>query len=142
METLNFKIELDVTFWDKKPEYKILLNDVEKSSGHIDKNTIIEFDTDLEDNAEHKLEIKLLNKEYTDTLQSDDKSEILKDMLLHVKQIMIDNIPLDYLIYSKSQYVPFDNSHPTLDKCVDLGWNGTYILTFSTPFYIWLLENM
>jgi hypothetical protein len=30
----------------------------------------------------------------------------------------------------------------SVKNCVNLGWNGKWILPFTSPFYIWLLENI
>ena len=81
-------------------------------------------------------------KDDTDVVQSEDKTEILKDLLLNIKTVEIDEIDLGNLVFTNSEFVGDDSSRPVLDKCVDLGWNGTWTLPFESPFYIWLLENI
>ena len=74
-------------------------------------------------------------------------NQVIKDTLLNIDDIVIDDISLGNLLWS-AEYVL---DHPQeykgqiidhLDGCVNLGWNGTYILKFSSPFYIWLLEKL
>lgn len=153
-ETLSFKIGLSATFWDKFPEYSILLNDVliEKDffksdiqppgAQKISPVKYIEFTIELEEESKNKLQIRLENKEDSDTVENADKTDIIKDMLLNVDSIEIDNIPLDSLLWSASKFIPDDADRPTLTQCVNLGWNGTYVIEFTSPFYLWLLENI
>jgi hypothetical protein len=144
-ETLHFKIGLAGTYWEKQPAYSILVNDAVVINGQVEtasKETFyVEFDADVGEGA-CALKIRLENKDWTDTVQNEDKTEIVKDMLLNIRSVEIDEINLGNLIYTKTQFVGDDPDRPVLDKCQDLGWNGAWILAFESPFYIWLLENI
>ena len=146
METLTFRIGVSGSYWDKKPAYAICVDGVLQASAIIAGLTgaveYIEFTLPLAEDTEHLLEIKLLNKIDDDVVQSKDKTEILKDMLLNIESVEIDDIDLGNLIWSNSEFVAADSSRPTLKNCVNLGWNGSYQLKFDSPFYLWLLENM
>ena len=144
-EKLHFKIGLGGTYWKKVPIYSILVNDdlivtkeVETPSGKI---AFAEFDYELAEGP-CVLKIRLENKHWIDTVQNEDKTAILKDMLLNIKSVEIDEIDLGNLIYSKSQFVGDDADRPVLTNCLDLGWNGSWELPVESPFYIWLLENI
>jgi hypothetical protein len=69
-------------------------------------------------------------------------------MLLNIHSIQVNRVDLGLLLWSHSRYwldTPrMHNGQITayLDHCVNLGWNGTYELKFSTPFYHWLLDNL
>ena len=63
-------------------------------------------------------------------------------MLLNIDSIEIDEIDISELKWSASEFVADDPNRPTLQECVNLGWNGSYQLKFTSPFYLWLLENM
>lgn len=140
MEKLKFNIKLKSTMWDKVPEYKIYLNDTFISQGQCEQEETVEFTQDVYD-GEQELRIELINKDNSDCVQ-DDNGNIVKDMLLHIDYISIDNIDLEHIRHTGSVFEPKDPSRETLTQCVDLGWNGTYVLKFTSPFYIWLLENM
>ena len=141
METLSFKIGLSGTFFNNVPAYSILVNGIKQTSGKVSAETeIIEFSADIEDDQEHILEIRLENKTNRDTVTKND--EIVKDTLLNIDSIAIDDIELGELKWSMSEFVADDPSRPTLLRCVNLGWNGSYRLKFTSPFYLWLLENM
>lgn len=145
-ETLNFKITIKGTYWGKQPQYAILIDNEEKARGTItvpsDTPILIEFDHTLSLNTEHSISVRFLNKTDAETVQNEDRTAIIKDMLLHVEKIEIDDIELEYLKFSQSKFVGDDPKRPILDNCLTMGWNGAYILKFTTPFYLWLLENM
>ena len=144
-ETLHFKIELAGTYWAKQPQYTILINDdvikTDIITAESGTSVFVEFDHTV-DEGSVGLKIRLENKDDSDVVENEDKTAIVKDMLLHIRSIEIDEIDLGNMIWSKSQYVGDDESRPVLDNCVDLGWNGTWTLAFASPFYIWLLENI
>lgn len=142
-ETLKFKIGLSGTYWDRKPQYTVLIDDVKVAEGVADSEvSYVEFSHDLEDDKSHTVNIRLENKTNYDVVQSEDKSTIVKDMLLNIESISIDDVDLGQLKWDKSKFVGDDPSRPVIANCVNLGWNGTYTLEFSCPFYLWLLENM
>lgn len=142
METLTFQVGLSGTFFNNVPAYSILLNGVKHASGKVSLETeIVEFTVDLEDDQENLLEIRLENKTSRDTV-TDDNGEIVKDTLLNIDSIAIDDIELGELKWSMSEFVGDRPDRPTLQRCVNLGWNGSYRIRFTSPFYLWLLENM
>jgi hypothetical protein len=141
LETIAFKIGLTGTYWDRKPKCSVLLNGENKSNLVCDENLqYAEFTCDLAERQEHLLEIKLENKTITDTIV--ENSKIVKDMLLNIKSIEIDEMELGEIKWNLSEFVADDPNRPTLKNCVNLGWNGSYRLKFTSPFYLWLLENM
>jgi len=144
-ETLHFKIELAGTYWAKQPQYSVLVNDdliktdiITAASGD---SVFVEFDHTINEGGV-SLNIRLENKTDSDVIENEDKTAIVKDMLLHISRLEIDEIDLGDMIWSKTEFVGTDAARPVLDKCVDLGWNGTWTLKFYSPFYIWLLENI
>jgi hypothetical protein len=105
---------------------------------------IVNFNRQI-DEGTHELKIRLENKTDADTVT--ENGEVVKDMLLNIDDITIDDISLgnilwtaEYILDKKQIYKGQEIDH--LDSCVNLGWNGTYILKFTTPFYIWLLEKI
>jgi hypothetical protein len=144
-EQLHFKVTLAGTYWDKQPQYAILIDDQLMQRSFITCESgvsqIVEFDVEL-DEGEHELKIRLENKTNSDTVENQDKTAIVKDLLLNIQQVEIDNIDLGQMVHGKSLFTGDDPARPVLDYCIDLGWNGTWVLKFTSPFYIWLLENI
>ena len=152
MENLSFKIGLSAQFWAKRPEYSVAVDGQEFAhrliSGNSGEVEYIEFTVNNLADGPHTLEIGLLNKEPSDTVESPDKTSILSDMILTIENIEIDDIDLSTLIYTHSYYQPVKKQIyngevvDQLTQCVNLGWNGTYFLPFSSPFYLWLLSTL
>jgi hypothetical protein len=147
-ETLHFKLELAGTYWEKKPQYSVLINDelvkIDTVSTPSGESFFVEFDHEVTE-GNVSLKIRLENKEDSDVLKDNyDTADfnIIGDLLLHIRSIEIDEIELGNMIYSKSLFTGDDTARPTLDNCIDLGWNGTWTINFTSPFYIWLLENI
>jgi hypothetical protein len=143
-ESLTFKIGLSGTFWSKFPKYSVAVNGQSFAKGIIGSSDTgyIEFTCNLQENTEHELQIRLENKIKDDTVENEDKTGIVKDMLLNIDSIEIDGIDIGQLKWTASKFYPDDKGYNELANCVNLGWNGTYVLKFNSPFYPWLLENM
>lgn len=145
-ENLKFNITLSGTYWDKKPQYSVWIDDhVVIQSELQNPSQQVKFERTL-DEGEHSLKIRLENKDQrTDTLL--ENGNIIKDMLLNIDDISIDDISIGNLLWSAEYHLDVPqlyqgNTITQLDNCVNLGFNGTYVLKFSSPFYIWLLEKL
>ena len=155
-EKLKFKLELYATMWDKPPIADIKINEKsyfkEEITGTNDKPTIIEFEHELEENKSYNFIIDRLGKDKKQTIVEDGK--IVKDQLLHIKSIEIDEIDLSSLVYNgvykpnypepwASQQAKAGNKLPeTFKNVTQIGHNGTWTFSFTSPFYMWLLENL
>ena len=143
-EKLHIKIGLSGTYWDKKPNYTVEVNDIVFFNKDVETESdevfYLEFDVES-DAVNNSLAIRLTNKTDSDTIQSEDKTAILKDMLLNIVSIEIDEIDLGHLPYSLSEYT-VDATKEVHTNFVNLGWNGKWSLTWTNPFYIWLLESI
>ena len=145
-ENLDFKISLTGTFWDRRPQFSVWLDDhvVIQSEIASEAEQIVSFERRI-DEGKHELKIRLENKSNSDTVI--ENGVVTKDMLLNINDITIDDISLGNLLWS-AEYIldqPQEYQGKTinhLDGCVNLGWNGTYVLKFTSPFYIWLLEKI
>ena len=145
-ENLSFQISLTGTFWDRRPQFSVWLDDhvVTQSEIASSAEQIVSFERRV-DEGPHELKIRLENKADADTVI--ENGEVVKDMLLNIDDIIIDDISLgnllwsaEYILDKKRIYKGQEIDH--LDGCVNLGWNGTYVLKFFSPFYIWLLEKL
>jgi len=156
-ETLHFKIGLSGSSTKKQPEFKISVNGSEIISDSLknapNQTEYFEFDVSLNE-GDCSLVIELVNKLIADTTL-DSNGNIIEDLLLNIESIEIDEIDLGSLLWSASDYKPiYPESYKlkiaeagqelpvSVKNCVNLGWNGQWILPFTSPFYIWLLENI
>ena len=145
-ETLKFEIDLSATHWGKLPQFSIWLDEGVVSQSEVGAAVhTFKFERALAE-GNHTLSIRLENKDQrTDTVV--ENGEIVKDMLLNIDDIRIDDISIGPLMwtaeYRLDQPQQFKgNTIDHLDNCVNLGWNGTYTLRFTSPFYVWLLEHL
>lgn len=148
LEKLHFKIGLSGTYWDKVPEFNILVNTTEYAVGYLSEPSgevqYFEFDAEVPE-GDTVLSIGFLNKTNSDVVKDQydtDDFTIINDLLLHIVSVEIDEIDLGSLLYTKSIFVATDPDRPALEKCIDLGWNGVWTLKFESPYYLWLLENL
>lgn len=146
-ETLTFKISLTGTYWSKKPNFSIFLNDELIEQKDIENQSVHEivFERGVAEDQEHELKIRLNNKQDEDTII--ENTQIVKDMILNIDGIEIDDIDIgnlrwtaEYKLDQAREYNGKQTDH--IDNCVNLGFNGTYTLKFTSPFYIWLLEKL
>ena len=156
-ENLKFKLELHATMWDKPPYAEIMINDHLCFKGDItgseEKPNVIEFEHELTEGEEHHLTIKRSGKGKYQTIINA-KGDILKDQLLNIKSIEIDEIDIGGLVYEGVYTPQYPEPWATQQKDagIDLkesfknvtrmGHNGTWTFKFVSPFYMWLLENL
>lgn len=97
-----------------------------------------------DDDADHVLRFVLKNKlpEHTSV---DVDGNIVGDATVTVSDIRFDEIDCQYLTTKLAQYQHNFNGagEPTTESFYgEMGCNGTVSVKFTTPIYIWLLENM
>jgi len=156
-EKLTFKLELYATMWDKPPHAEILINDMIHFRGEItgteEKPDVIEFEHDLEENKEYNLVILRSGKDKNQTVVNEN-GDLLKDQMLNIKSIEIDEIDIGALVYEgvyspeypepwASQQKSANRELPaTFKNVTQMGHNGEWRFSFKSPFYMWLLENL
>lgn len=145
-ESLDFAVTLSGTFWDKRPQFSIW----------IDEHVVVQ--SELPDQTPHtfkfsktvshgpfSIKIRLENKTKQDTVTDGDL--IVKDMLLNIEDIKINDLSLGELLWSADYALDKPQEYQgniinALSNCVNLGWNGTYIIKLSSPYRLWLLESI
>lgn len=92
----------------------------------------------------HQLRFVLKHKQQSHT-EVDDKGEITRDSCIRIHDVRMDDINIDVLMNEKAIYEhDFNGSGNSVQDRFyhTMGCNGTVQLGFSTPIYVWLLENM
>lgn len=110
---------------------------------HID--GAVDFEHDItDDEGRHALHFVLKHKQPSHT-QIDQDGNIVQDAVLSISNVAFDGIPLEQTLYKLSSYTHDFNGSQALSQhrfYGDMGCNGTVSLHFTTPLYLWLLENM
>jgi hypothetical protein len=104
------------------------------------------FRHDINDDEEvtRKLKIVMTGKT-TDHTRLDHDGNIVKDAMLGIHNITIDEINIDLLFYKIATYQHDFNGTGINDWhkfCKHMGCNGIIEFEFATPGYLWLLEHM
>ena len=90
------------------------------------------------------LEIIMTGKQSEHTV-IDNNGSIIKDRLINISNFSFDEIEIEQLFFDRAIYVHDFNG--TAEKIQgrffgSMGCNGTVYLEFTSPVYLWLLENM
>ena len=104
-------------------------------------NLSIELD---DKDGDHILTFEMSEKTPAHT-QLDHDGKIIKDVIITIQDVKFDDIPLGQIFLEKTVYEhDFNGTQPRMqDQFFGImGCNGTVTLKFTTPIYLWLLENM
>jgi hypothetical protein len=105
----------------------------------------MQFRHEIPDGDEdHVLEFRLKNKlpEHT---KIDSTGQIQADACVTVTNLQFDAIPLGQVFFDLATYQhDFNGTAPSTQEKFygHMGCNGTVTLKFSTPIYMWMLENL
>lgn len=97
-----------------------------------------------DNDQEHTVEFVMSGKlpSYT---KIDEQGNIIKDALLTVDNVKLDEIEIKQILSEKAVYThDFNGTGTTTSENFfgQIGCNGTVSFKFTTPVYLWLLENM
>ncbi len=106
---------------------------------------VIDFKQKIsDDEGQHQLRFVLKNKNKEHTL-IDTTGNIIDDSCLTVTDVCVDGIELGNLFYQMAIYQhDFNGNGQSIEESFygTMGCNGVVSLKFSTPMYLWLLENL
>ena len=156
-EKLKVKLELHATMWDRPPHAEILIGDKSHFRGDItgteDKPDVVEFEHEFTEGEKSELIIKRSGKTKGQAVINEN-GDVLKDQLLHIKSIDIDEIDIGGLVYEGIYTPEYPEPWATQQReagkelpesfknVTAMGHNGEWSFKFESPFYMWLLENL
>lgn len=142
METVKFKAVIDSEYFNNSPHLRIDVNGDILADIAVSEEMTIEKDLQLEDDHEYKLNFTLYDKSKYDTVLEDDN--IVKDTVVKIKQVELDGVDITTLlpIDKEKFYYIHDGSTEKHTFYDTMGVNGTSTIELSSPFYVWLLENL
>ena len=149
MDTIKFECTVQTS--DTNQEHSplcvsVLLNgDVLYPEQQITAKSNISIEIPDEDDKNWTVTIVVSGKQLEHT-QLDIDGNVISDVYLEFTNFKIDEVDISSIIVDS----PWKYTHnfngfgsETVDKFVDIaGCNGTIEFNFTTPFYLWLLENM
>ena len=139
------KIQFDIVSTDPAANlgFEVWLNNEKISDSIVFDSQHIEFQIS-DDDGDHQMKFVLKNKTDKHTVIDQD-GNILSDATIKVQNLKFDEIELGYVLSQLAKYTHNSNGHSeqiTQQFFGEMGCNGTVSLEFSTPIYLWLLENM
>jgi hypothetical protein len=135
IETSDAKCPLGVEIW--------LDNTVLLTNNHVREKICFSHDIS-DDDGEHELRVVMSGK-ISDHTRVDEAGNIVKDATLQISNVVIDDLDVNQLFLEKCVYTHnFNGTQPEIADTFHgvAGCNGTISFEFSTPIYLWLLENM
>ena len=124
--------------------FEVLLDDVLLLSiDHVNKPMPVSLEIP-DDEGEHEFKFVMKHKTPEHTVV-DDAGNITADAMLSIANMAFDGIDPGYFFIEQCVYHhDFNGSQaPIEDEFYgDMGCNGHVSLVFTTPIYLWLLENM
>ena len=145
MSTFKFACRVGTTNPDVALGIKILIDDQTLfDSDHVTETVNVTADVSDEDGVDRVLRIELRGKNDSHT-KIDTDGKILADTCILVDNFEFEDLDVTSVVNSVARYTHDTNGHDTLKEHAfygELGCNGTVKMKFSTPVYIWLLENM
>jgi hypothetical protein len=105
---------------------------------------VIEYKFADSQDAAHVLEIEMTGKIISDT-EIDQQGNILSDRAITIENLAFDDIELGHLVVESATYTHnFNGSQDTIQDQFfgSMGCNGIVRIEFSSPVYLWMLENM
>lgn len=146
MDSLSVKITLEPTWFNDPPKITIAANGEALHDGEITDTMTFEQTVDFPEDSENQLTITLHDKGKYDTEVVN--GEIVRDTLVKITAVSIDNVDITGMLplHKDLFYYKHDNNGSTeliVDHLYDtMGCNGSAVINFTTPFYVWLLENL
>ena len=144
METINISFDIETSDATCPFSVEILLdNTVLLKTDHVQQKITFSHAMN-DDNIEHELRVVILGKSSEHT-RIDPAGNIIKDATLQISNFVIDDMDVNQMFLDKCVYThDFNGTQPKIADSFHgvAGCNGTITFEFSTPIYLWLLENM
>ena len=93
MEKIKFKIVLDSDYQTTAPHAEVLVNDTVIFDARVTGKSYITYTKEFDNEGNHKLIVKLKNKQPEDT-EVDSQGNIVKDSLLKIDKVIIEDIEI------------------------------------------------
>jgi len=150
LDTVNIKVNLSIITHDAVSEHpfvNISLNGFPQFGEICERDTVVEIDAEIEDDTTNFLTIEYYNKDPNTDVVLIDAGPPIADKRVEITSISFDDIELDFFQFDEQdtfKYEPIDPDgvSATGFQATKLSWNGKTTLRFTTPIYIWLLENL
>lgn len=144
METVKISFDIDTSDAECPLGVEVWLDkDLLLTHAHVQQKVPFAYDIS-DDDGERELRIVMRGKT-TEHTKVDKTGNIVKDATLQISNVVIDELDINQLFLEKCVYTHnFNDTQPEIKDSFHgvAGCNGTVSFKFTTPIYLWLLENM
>lgn len=144
METANISFDIETSDAACPLGIEIWIDNVVLlSNNHVQDKISFSYDIN-DDDGKHELRIVISGKT-TEHTKIDELGNIIKDATLQISNFVVDEIDVNQMFLDQCVYThDFNGTQPKISDSFHgiAGCNGTISFEFSTPIYLWLLENM
>lgn len=155
-EEVEIEVRLSSEWWQDAPLFEVWVDDINFGNGVVAEKKLesdyksVKWKGELSE-GEHELRVVLKGKNMKGTLRPqtirDDEGNIIKDQLLMLDNIYLDNIELGYTAIRLGKCYQFNQDgtgthEPVRENANTFGVNCEWKLKFAVPTYMWLLENI
>lgn len=144
METVKISFDIETSDAECPLGIEIWLDNTVLLTNHHVQEKICFCHGISDDDGEHQLRVVMSGKT-SDHTRVDEAGNIVKDATLQISNVVIDDLDVNQLFLEKCVYTHnFNGTQPEIADTFHgvAGCNGTISFEFSTPIYLWLLENM
>lgn len=145
MNSLPIEFDISTTDAAAKLGVEIWVNEIcAYQSSHVTDTYHFRYDVNDDEEMPRRLKI-IMSGKTSDHTQLDHAGNIVKDAMLGIHNITLDEINIDYMFYKLSVYQHDFNgtgADHTGNFFGHMGCNGSVTFEFATPGYLWLLEQM
>lgn len=145
MNTSSLSIDVSPSDPSKPLGIEVWINDLQIADhNHLTQQQTVAhvFDDEIETQYTVKIVVKNKTQEHTEINSA---GEIVRDSLVTINNFKIDEVEIDKIVYQKAIYThDFNGSQSEIkDRFYGpAGCNGVITFDFTSPGYLWLLENM
>jgi hypothetical protein len=145
-DAIIFQCDLSTTDPTAPLSFEILSNGTSVFKlDHVKESCQISVDINAhEENATQTLQF-IMSGKATKHTKIDDQGNITSDAMLTIRNIIMDDINISMMFNGLATYSHnFNSTQPAIEEKFydNMGCNGIVTFEFTTPFYLWLLENM
>lgn len=141
LETVKLNITLSSNYQTHPPKARILLDGKELFRQHITEQTTFSHQVEVTDGTDHQLAIELRHKLSEHTV-IDEQGKIIQDSILQIDSLSIEDIDIIEQLSTNQKQFYYEHSGEHHILYNTLGVNGRAIINFSSPIYVWMLENI
>jgi hypothetical protein len=141
LETVKLDITLNSNYQTHPPKARILLDGKEIFRQHITESTTVLYQDKLTAGTDHQLAIELRHKLPEHTV-IDEQGKIIEDSVLLIDSLSIEDVDITEQLSTNQKLFYYEHSGGRHTLYNTLGVNGKAIINFSSPIYVWMLENI